>query len=289
MTERFYRIAGLEFQFSMEPDLMFEKEYKLATFAVTQVDNPHCFQFYKAEKLEAPAGICIQKDAGRQIYQDSDCRIQYLGILDKTWENAYFRAEHCGKKHKVQLRAGNYPDRVDTRTVLESIELQHLILQAQGVVLHCSYIDHRGKAILFTAPSQTGKSTQADLWKKYRGADILNGDRAAVRIKEEKVIVEGIPFSGSSPYCENRRLPLEAIVYLGQAPVTTIRKLRGYEAFARMWEGISIDSWDRSDLEAASNIVKKIVETVPVYHMPCTPDEAAVITLEQELRKQMNV
>ena len=289
MTERNYRFAGLEFQLSMESDLMFQREHKLAPFAVTKVNDPHCFRYYKTEKLDEPSGICRKQDASRQIYQDSDRRIQYLGLLDETWENAYFRVEHCGKNHKVQLRAGNYPDRVDTRTVLESIELQHLILQVQGILLHCSYIDHWGKAILFTAPSQTGKSTQAELWKKYRGADILNGDRAAVRIEEEKVIVEGIPFSGSSPYCENRSLPLAAIVYLQQAPVTTIRKLRGYEAFARTWEGISIDNWDREDLEAASNVVKKIVENVPVYHMPCTPDENAVIALEQELRKLVSV
>ena len=80
-------------------------------------------------------------------------------------------------------------------------------------------------------------------------------------------------------------LPLEAIVYLGQAPVTTIRRMRGYEAFSRIWEGVSVNTWDKTDMELVSHVVQRIAQQVPVFHMPCTPDESAVDVLEQELKK----
>lgn len=141
-------------------------------------------------------------------------------------------------------------------------------------------------AILFTAPSGTGKSTQAELWKKYRNAEIINGDRAAVCVKEGKLTAEGIPFSGSSSYCSNRSVPLSAIVYLSQASETTIQILRGAEAFFKLWEGISVNSWVKEDVEHVSNVVQKVAEEIPVYHLSCTPDETAVTVLEEEFRKR---
>ena len=62
-------------------------------------------------------------------------------------------------------------------------------------------------------------------------------------------------------------------------------ELRGYEAFSRIWEGISVNTWDREDMEKATDTVMEVAKRIPVYHMPCTPDEAAVEALEQELRK----
>jgi hypothetical protein len=169
--------------------------------------------------------------------------------------------------------------------VLNAIGAEHLIARAGGFIFHCAYIDIGGKAVLFTAPSGTGKSTQADLWQKYRNADIINGDRAAVRICDGVPTACGIPFAGSSQYCKNRDLPIAAIVYLSQAPENTLRSMKGYEAFLRIWEGVSVNTWDKTDLELVSAAVQTLAAQVPVFHLSCTPDESAVLTLEAALRK----
>ena len=98
-------------------------------------------------------------------------------------------------------------------------------------------------------------------------------------------MAEGIPFAGSSPYCKNRRLPIRAIVYLGQAKETSIRILQGYEAFSKIWEGVSVNTWDKEDVELVSGAVQEVARQVSIFHMPCTPDESAVIALEDALRK----
>ena len=99
-----------------------------------------------------------------------------------------------------------------------------------------------------------------------------------------QLFARGIPFSGSSTYCKNKTLPLAAIVYLGQAPVTTISRMKGYQAFARVWEGVSANTWDKDDMEKISAIVEKVADNIPVYYMPCTPDESAVIALEKTMK-----
>lgn len=287
MITKNYSFAGVDLQISMAEEIMYTNDRYLAPFAVDSVDDPHIFTFEFCESLPAPSGHCVVKKPAFRVYDGNGTATRYIGSVAKSWEEGYICAQHNGKNHRILLKKSRFSDRVGTHTVLSAIAAEHLITQADGVVFHCSYIEYKGKAILFTAPSETGKSTQADLWNKYRGADIVNGDRAAIRLIDGQLYAAGIPFSGSSTHCYNRTLPLAAIVYLGQAPVTTIRRMSGYQAFAKVWEGVSINTWDRDDMQKASALVKKLVENIPVFHMPCTPDEDAVIVLEKALEGEI--
>lgn len=281
MVQRYYRFAGLEFQIEMAEEILYRDERTLAPFAVQEVTTPHRFCFEFAEHLPEPEGSLITKQPNVRVYALDDREVRYIGGQDP-----HLRVEHADHEHYILARRNVYSDHIGAKTVLECIAVEHLIARNHGFVFHCSYIDRGGKAILFTAPSETGKSTQADLWAKYRGAEIINGDRAAVRLADGLLLAEGIPFAGSSQFCKNRSLPIEAIVYLGQAPKTTIRRLRGYEAFAKIWEGVSVNTWDRQDLELVSAVVQKLAQSVPIFHMPCTPDESAVTALEQALENR---
>lgn len=280
--ERYYRFAGVELAVSLPDDRAYTDEYRMAPFAVEAVTDPHVFRFEVVDSLDAPAGTCIGENPTCRVYADDQRRIRYLGPVDR----AYTRVSQQGKIHDVQLLGKWLSGRIGTKTVLSSIGAEHLVAQAGGFIFHCSYIDRGGKAILFTAPSETGKSTQAELWKNSRGAEIINGDRAAVRIVDGRILAEGIPFAGSSCYCENRSLEVEAIVYLGQAPRTTICRMQGFEAFARVWEGVSVNTWDEADMELVSEAVQQIAMTIPVYHLLCTPDESAVLALERALESR---
>ena len=220
-----------------------------------------------------------------RIYRQGELETRYVGYGMDTWKKAYMRVESNGKDHRIQYLADWFSEKISVKSVLNCLGTEHLVARADGYVFHCSYISRDGKAILFTAPSETGKSTQADLWHTHRGAQIVNGDRAVVRLADGQVIASGIPFAGSSSHCENQELPVQAIVYLAQAPETTISKLRGYQAFSRIWEGISVNTWDAKDMELVSRAVQITATQVPVFYMPCTPDESAVIALEQALRE----
>ena len=284
MMKKNYSFAGLEIQIEMPKNLMYTNERDLAEFAVDSVTDSHIFTFEMADSLPLPQGECIAKKPGFMVYQNGEITTRYIGSVEQGWQNAYICAQHAVKLHTITLKESQFTDTVGTHTVLSALAAEHLIARNRGVVFHCSYIQVGDKAILFTAPSETGKSTQADLWHKYRGAEIINGDRAAIRMVDGQLFARGIPFSGSSTYCKNKTLPLAAIVYLGQAPVTTISRMKGYQAFARVWEGVSINTWDKDDMEMATVLVKHIVENRPVLHLPCTPDESAVIALEKAMK-----
>ena len=284
--ERYYRFAGIELSVVMPEEKFYEHEQRLKPFVVGSVKHPYVYSVEMVDVLEEPIGTCVAMYPNFRVYQEEGQRIRYIGAVEKSLDGAYIRVSDSERENVIQVLNKNHPGRIMPKIILQSIELEHLIAQNQGFILHCSYIERDGKAILFTAPSETGKSTQADLWNQLRGTKIINGDRAAVRIVDGQIFAEGIPFAGSSQYCENRSLPIDAIVYLGQALQTTIRKIEGYQAFMKIWEGVSVNFWDKKDVEQVSNVVSKVVQGVPIFHLTCTPDESAIIALEDALNKK---
>lgn len=283
--ERCYEFAGVRIVISAPPETIFESEGRLKNFAGTTAC--HRFSLEKADTLDEPTGTFAWTESGCRTYVDGDRRICYFGPVQQRWEDAHMRVDHQGTEHHVQLSTAKIPGRVGVHTLLSALGAEHLVVRAGGVILHASYIVHDGRAILFTAPSETGKSTQAELWRTLRDARIVNGDRAAIRMENGIAVACGIPFAGSSQYCENITAPLAAIVCLGQAPVTRISPLRGYQAFRQIWEGCSVNTWDQTDVEMAAGLLQRVLDQVPVFRLDCTPDESAVVALENMLKGQV--
>ena len=61
---------------------------------------------------------------------------------------------------------------------LSLLALERRLAEQPCLILHCAYTEYQGKAMLFSAPSGTGKTTQAGLWEQYRGSRTVNGDKA---------------------------------------------------------------------------------------------------------------
>lgn len=170
----------------------------------------------------------------------------------------------------------------DTNLVLKLLELPRLLLNHGGLFLHASYIDVGGQAILFTAPKQTGKSTQAALWQQHRGADIINGDRALLRRVNGVWTAYGSPYCGTSGICKNRAVPVGAVVLLRQAEQNEARPVSVREAAAAFLSGCPYDPETQSG--AVLDLALQIWREVPLWTLACRPDESAVICLENALR-----
>lgn len=69
----------------------------------------------------------------------------------------------------------------ETANCFSHIALEALLLQRDAMILHASFVSTRYGGLLFSGVSGIGKSTQADLWQRYEGAELLNGDRTVLR------------------------------------------------------------------------------------------------------------
>jgi hypothetical protein len=157
---------------------------------------------------------------------------------------------------------------------------EKMLLPHSALMLHCSLVEWRGRGIAFTAPSQTGKSTQASLWAQHRGAETLNGDRAILRAFPEGIFAYGSPWAGSSDLFVNRRTPLRAIVVLEQGPENVCRPIGHTQALPVFLMGTSLPIWEPALLEYGMDTLERILQSVPLFLLSCRPDEGAVEALE---------
>lgn len=163
------------------------------------------------------------------------------------------------------------------------LALERRMIERDSMVLHCAYVHYNGKAILFSAPSETGKTTQANLWEKHRGADTVNGDRALLSCMNGVWTAQGWPVCGSSEICHLRALPIHAIVMLRQAPKNTVRRLHPAQAFTQLYSQITANRWNQAAHLRTIGLIEQLVGQVPVFELGCTISEQAVECLEQAL------
>ncbi len=145
-----------------------------------------------------------------------------------------------------------------------------------GVVGHASVISWQKEAVIFTAASGTGKTTQARLWEKYKEAEILNGDKVILECSPQMCWAWGSPWRGSSPYGLNQRAPLKAVVALEQAKENRIRRLDSAEAGRYVLPHIFFPLWNGECTEAVMRAMDQILSRTPVFLLSCLPDREAV-------------
>lgn len=166
-----------------------------------------------------------------------------------------------------------------TNHIFYSRAIYHKMIQC-----HSSLVDWNGSGILFLGPSGIGKTTQAERWAKYRGADIINGDLVFVQQTDDGFLGWGTPWHGSSPYCINRAVPLKALVVLKQSKENRIRELTGFEKVSEVSNNVFYPTWLDDGMELCTEILNNLLLKLPVYRLDNRADEEAVELVEQAIQ-----
>ena len=145
------------------------------------------------------------------------------------------------------------------------------------LLFHCSALALNGKAVLFTGPSGTGKSTHARLWRREFADRIvtINDDKPLISFQKGEIRVWGTPYGGKDNLQSNTSAPVEAIVVLRQAPENSIRRLNPHEALPLLLNQTYRTAEPVSALHTL-DLVQKLVQ-LPVYELRCTISREAVM------------
>ena len=170
--------------------------------------------------------------------------------------------------------------------ILRMLPIRQILLSRNVLFLHASQVLYENKGILFTAPSGTGKTTQAKLWRQYRNAQIICNDRTLLRKMDQRWLTYGYPYDGSEPVRSDQTYPLACIVLLQQGSENKILRLNPAKAISRLMRQAIIDGWDPESQRKAMELIAGVFENVPVYVLSCTVSEQAVAVLEGVLQKE---
>lgn len=254
-------------------------------FLVTKNQPDLTFQFSPVNELTLPASgvwmvnnYYISDDIRSATYYCStrECP-PYSRVSWNKNENNHMRCDYL---------PGSESQMCFTRNIIEMLALESLLLRYDGLLLHASLVRCGGKGILFTAPSGTGKSTQAELWKNYTGAEILNGDRAALRKRNGIWEAWGSPYAGSSGIYRNETAPVSALVVLRQANENRIHRVSSAEAMRFIYPELTLHRWDSGFVSKAVDLFLDLIAQVPVFLLQCLPNEGAVRILETQLMER---
>lgn len=152
--------------------------------------------------------------------------------------------------------------------------------------MHGSAIMYKGKAYIFIAPSGTGKSTHTRLWKERFGDDvtIINDDKPFLTFRGDKVYVCGTPWRGKHNIGQNIECELGGICILTRGGYDEICCISPADAVQDVIRQSNLH-WYKENTLLALELIDKLLQLVPVYHLACTPTIDAVEICCKEIVK----
>lgn len=235
-----------------------------------------------SESLPEPYGDIIAKRDDIIIFSSNGFENRLIGIKGRNSYYAYY-SETSDVTAEITLSLSEIADLHIDPVFTSLLALERRLISRDTLILHCAYIRHEGRSILFSAPSETGKTTQANLWRKHRGSEIVNGDRALLQCIDGNWTARGWPVCGTSEDCNNIDTPIEAIVMLSQGESDTTSKLSPKTAFSQLYSQITVNTWNKTFVQRNMDLISALIQQVPVYHLSCTISENAVKCLESAL------
>ena len=275
MVSNKYLFCGCSVELKSDEEIRPEAEF--SKFLSDYSSPDYSLKIIRTEYLPEKKGDMIFQSLRQKVYYDGSTRIY------TSYYNASLREyiEYGCKVNDSELYI-NYPDTLREISVFECMDLPSMLLKKGIGIIHCSFVEYNGEAILFVGDKQVGKSTQASLWKQYKGADIINGDRAGIYFADGRFYAEGVPFCGTSKICKNKKVPIKALVCLSKGTENKIKKLSAVEGFMSVLGKFTYNN-TKDNVEMISTLVKNLVETVPIFEYSCLKDESAVNYLCKEL------
>ena len=149
------------------------------------------------------------------------------------------------------------------------------------ILFHCSVVSVDGIAYAFAAPSGTGKSTHAALWRELLGerAVMVNDDKPLLHIVED-VTAYGTPYDGKHHISNKIAVPLKAVCILERGEKNCIERISSKDAYPVIVQQ-TYRPMDVTALGKTMELIDILTQKVELYRLHCNMDiEAAKVSYE---------
>ena len=283
----YYQVGGVGFGFETPSDNLVEyfpyDVFRIGSDTFLGLDEKHHYLFAQTPAKITEKMRLINSTSSCDVYQTED---EYIHV-NKRFDKEKYECIVVSPKNQPGGRfyyTDNSQDKLKVTTELfRCCDFLSALLYYRAVIIHASYIIYNGQAILFTAPSGGGKSTQADLWQKYESAQIINGDRAVIKQEVDGWYVHSLPLCGSSGICLNKSAKLRAVVSLNKSDKNRVLTLNPRQKLSLMMNQLSFEAYKKDDFDKLLKFIDKMILQAEIISLDCTPDMHAVKTLKDYL------
>ncbi len=148
------------------------------------------------------------------------------------------------------------------------------------ILVHSSVLMVDGQAVMFLAPSGTGKSTHSRLWRQVYGERVtmINDDKPLVSVRTDNngthLTVYGTPWCGKHGIETNTSAPVKAIFILKRSETNYTKKLSPKEAFPYIYRQIYHPN-DEMLMKKILPLMLTFAQNVDIYELGCNMEEEA--------------
>lgn len=254
----------------------FQNKLSYSNKIILSISSDACPAYANIVNLPVGSGITVGDIEGKKwLFSGDDKR--NLCCIEASYDysalHGYINNAQCDDEHVLK----------ENFLQLLRLAIECHLAHNNGVSVHASCINFDGKAVLFTAPAGTGKSTQANIWEKFLGAKIINGDRPLLHLFPDEVRAYGVPWDGKEQIFSQGNFPVIAIVEVRRASGNNLRKMSEDQAFKLMMKQCFIPMWDDMAKFSVMKTIRLIVQKIPFYRLFCLPDESAAELLHKVL------
>lgn len=261
-----YLIAGLVIEFDYRYDQYFKNNIENYIYEGSR-EVDHTITVKYALELHEPTSKL------HRIFSKSVSGLKAYMNYDENYRNI-----------EVWIDEDTFTDAATAEYVYTGMIFLELAQRHGLLPLHGSAINYKGDVILFSAPSGTGKSTHARMWKHLYKDDVswVNDDKPLLDVTSEGIFVYGAPFSGQYSSNTNDKKPLKAIVFLQQGITDNVRKLNEKEALKHLMTNTLRPTeevlWDQ-----ALNHFEQIIKEIPIYLLDASLSTSAVKSIKKAI------
>jgi len=274
MYQAHYRIAGCSLVISSEVEMEDNTSFSLYRSDEQPAEPCYHVNIVPTDAVPTPVGPEVYRDNLNTVYLQTP-ELRLFRIPFQTEPAAWSTADDP-RSTTLRLLPGNERYFSSVTSCMNAAGFENFIRGCGRYLFHCSYVDIGGRAILFTAPSGGGKTTQGRLWEQYAGAEMLNGDRAVLELRDGAIWVHGLPIAGSSGVFTNRSLPLAAIFVVNKASINRAVPMRAADAVTALFAQLTSHSWDTDYVTSTLDFAMLLASTVPAFRLDCTISPEAV-------------
>ena len=251
---------------------------------------PPVLMKFCTEQSDSQSIALIAEDVGHFIHTHEI--VYYNGMLSVQWNDQFYRMAIVidGKQISPYLYASRDLTKVYISKewnvcqryfmdLLYHVYRQHCICISSSINAHAAVVVSHGEGIMFVGESGAGKSTQAELWKKYTDAWVLNYDKPTIGYYNHRLVVSGTPWGGKEGHCDNRTVPLRCIVHVNKAKHNNVTMIPSGKAYSLIFGLFAPCFFVEGSVEKYSVLLHGFLNEINVYELECTPDKEAVQTL----------
>ncbi len=229
------------------------------------------------EEINAPKKEYDSKTKFYELYYIDDYVVQILVENNERYGKITYKKNEC----YIEMFAGD----LDRKEYLfsEYAGMYYILKKQEAILIHSSSIKYKDYGILFSAPSGTGKSTQAKLWKQYEDIIQINDDKNTLLEEDGELYIYGNPWSGKSVIDNNTKAKLTHLVFNYQNKENVIRKISKKEQMLLLLPQISNTSfmYDKAKWDKLTTLLLQC----DAFKLGCTISKEAVELVKKTIEE----